>query len=87
MTSLDVLEGRMIVPGFIDSHTHFIPGGFQLSSVDLRDADSKEEFGRRIFEFSSGLEVGEWITGGDWDHEMWGGELPHRAAIVLALTL
>ena len=42
------LNGRMVLPGFIDSHTHFIPGGFQLSSVDLRDADSREEFGSRM---------------------------------------
>ncbi len=72
------LRNRMVVPGFIDSHTHFIPGGFQLSSVDLRDAASPEEFGRRIYEFALGLGDGEWITGGDWDHEMWGGNLPHR---------
>jgi predicted amidohydrolase YtcJ len=75
------LDGRMIVPGFIDSHTHFIPGGFQLSSVDLRDADSREEFGRRILEFSQTVEPGTWITGGDWDHEAWGGELPRRGWI------
>ena len=29
----------MVVPGFMDGHTHFIYGGFQLTSVDLRDAD------------------------------------------------
>jgi predicted amidohydrolase YtcJ len=68
----------MVLPGFIDSHTHFIPGGFQLSSVDLRSADTPEEFARRIGEFASTVPAGTWITGGDWDHELWGGELPRK---------
>lgn len=72
------LAGRMVVPGFIDSHTHFIGGGFQLSSVDLRDAATPAEFVRRIAEFARRLESGRWITGGNWDHERWGGELPRR---------
>ena len=42
------LKGRLAVPGLIDSHTHFIGGGFQLLSVDLKDARSEEEFTRRI---------------------------------------
>jgi len=72
------LAGRFVMPGFIDTHTHFIDGGFRLSAVDLRDADSPAEFTRRLAAYAEGLEDGEWILGGDWDHEMWGGELPDR---------
>jgi len=75
------LDGRFAMPGFIDTHTHFLDGGFRLSTVDLRDADSQEEFARRLAEYAQGLEEGEWILGGDWDHEMWGGDLPDRSWI------
>ncbi len=72
------LGGKFVVPGFMDIHTHFMSGGFQLASVDLRNADSPVEFARRIAEFAGSLPQERWITGGDWDHEMWGGELPRR---------
>jgi predicted amidohydrolase YtcJ len=72
------LNGRMASPGIIDTHTHFLGGGFQLSSVNLRDAATPEEFARRIGAFAQTVPAGTWITGGDWDHEMWGGELPRR---------
>lgn len=72
------LNGAFVVPGFMDSHTHFMSGGFQLASVDLRDAKSPTEFAQRIGDFAKRLPEGRWLTGGDWDHEMWGGELPRR---------
>jgi hypothetical protein len=72
------LKGKFVIPGFIDSHLHFVNGGFNLSSVQLRDAGSKEEFIRRIGEYAKTLKPGEWILGGDWDHTLWGGELPDR---------
>src|SRR6185369_4874022 len=62
---------RLLVPGFNDAHTHFLSGGFQLSSVDLRDANSPQEFAARIRTFAEKLPKGKWITGGDWDHERW----------------
>src|SRR6266581_7974669 len=75
-------QGQLVLPGFNDSHVHFLSGGFQLSSVDLRDANSPEEFAHRIREFAEKLPAGRWITGGDWDHERWpGGPLPTKELI------
>ncbi len=73
--------GELILPGFIDSHLHFLTGGFALSSVVLKDAQTKEEFIKRIQDFSEGMNPGEWMLEGFWDHENWGGELPTHAWI------
>ncbi|HEX8118741.1 MAG TPA: amidohydrolase, partial [Pyrinomonadaceae bacterium] len=64
-------RGALVLPGFNDAHVHFLSGGFQLSSVDLRDASTPREFAERIRRFSEKLPKGRWITGGDWDHERW----------------
>jgi predicted amidohydrolase YtcJ len=65
------LKGRLALPGFIDDHTHFVSGGFVLLSVDLRDARTQEEFAQRIRRQAQRVGPGHWITGGDWDHELW----------------
>ncbi len=73
---------QLVLPGFNDAHVHFLSGGFQLSSVDLRDADTPEEFAERIRRFAEKLPAGRWITGGDWDHERWSGaQLPTKELI------
>ncbi|HKV51928.1 MAG TPA: amidohydrolase [Gemmatimonadaceae bacterium] len=71
-------HGAMVTPGFIDAHVHFLDGGFALSSVQLRDANTPAEFVRRIKAYAAGLPKGAWVLGGDWDHTLWGGELPRR---------
>jgi predicted amidohydrolase YtcJ len=79
-SQVQVIDARrlFVVPGFIDSHIHFLAGGLSLSAVQLRDAASPAEFARRIGEFARGVTEGTWIRNGDWDHELWGGELPRR---------
>jgi predicted amidohydrolase YtcJ len=74
-------HGQMLVPGFHDAHVHFIDGGFRLASVQLRDANTPAGFTARIKAFAATVPKGTWITGGDWDHESWGGQLPERSWI------
>ncbi|TWT88658.1 N-substituted formamide deformylase precursor [Pseudobythopirellula maris] len=70
--------GGLVTPGWFDSHIHLLSGGMSLSQVQLRDAATKEEFVRRLRNVAAGRTPGQWIQGGDWDHTLWGGDLPTR---------
>ena len=75
--------GKLMLPGFIDNHTHLMSGGFQLQSVDLRYARDEAELARLVRERAERF-PGRWITGGDWDHDNWpGAKLPTRELIDL----
>jgi len=78
--------GKTVIPGFNDAHVHFMGTGYQLASVDLRDAKSPEEFVARIKAFAAKLPKGRWITGGRWDHENWTPNNLPTAALIDAAT-
>lgn len=61
------LKGGLVLPGFIDSHTHFLSGGFSLRSIQLRQARSRDEFIARIAIYAKALDKGQWILNGEWD--------------------
>jgi predicted amidohydrolase YtcJ len=74
--------GKLLLPGFNDSHVHFINGGAQLDRVDLKNAETPQEFAQRIAAQVSKTEKGEWILGGDWDETKWPKpELPTKELI------
>ncbi len=64
-------SGKLLLPGFNDSHVHFVDGGLSLDSVQLNDATSATEFAHRIGEQAKKTPQGEWVTGGDWDETKW----------------
>ncbi len=64
------LERGLVLPGLIDSHTHFLGGGLSLLNLNLRDARSREEFTARIAAKARSLHKGRWIVQGNWDQTL-----------------
>ena len=62
-------QGRSLLPGFNDAHLHITSGGASLDRVQLRDTSTPEELRQRIAERAAKTPKGEWVLGGDWDHE------------------
>ncbi|MEJ6011395.1 amidohydrolase [Novosphingobium aquae] len=75
------LGGAFVTPGFIDSHVHFVKASFMLSRPSLRDANSPEEFVERIAAAAKALPRGQWLEGGNWDQDRWGGKMPDKTWI------
>src|ERR1700686_1815258 len=65
------LGGRLLLPGFNDSHVHFLVGGGSLITVHLGTANSQAEFKERVAQFARTLPTGAWLRNGLWDHQRW----------------
>ncbi|KAM0930699.1 hypothetical protein ACQ4PT_000792 [Festuca glaucescens] len=73
------LSGNVVLPGFIDSHVHLIDGGLQLARVPLRGVKSKDVFISRVKEAVRDKHPGQWVRGGGWNNDFWGGDFPVAA--------
>src|SRR6185437_3013357 len=58
------LGGRLVVPGFQDTHMHF-PGP-SVDEVDLDGVQTLQEFQRRLSDFAKAHPSLPWITGHGW---------------------
>jgi hypothetical protein len=65
------LPGRLVTPGLVDGHCHFLNYGLYLQRVDLRDLPSLSACRERIREAARRSAPGEWILGRGWNHHSW----------------
>jgi predicted amidohydrolase YtcJ len=71
-TKVRDLRGAMVLPGFIDGHTHFDRAGALLNDANLLRVAGDEALREEIRRVAALLPPGEWITGGLWGaYEEW----------------
>jgi len=79
------LDGRLVVPGFIDSHIHFHEWSLKRQDLKLDDLANLEELLDRVRKDAMDKSPGEWIMGQGWNETDWTEpRMPTRALLDLA---
>lgn len=65
------LKGRTVLPGLVDSHTHFYYWMKTFGAVHLDGVNDFSQALNIIGKYSGNLGPGEWITGDGWSADRW----------------
>jgi predicted amidohydrolase YtcJ len=57
------LRGKMVTPGFVDTHVHFSSGGRRVRTVDLRYVRSMDALVEELRKKAETLPKGRWVQG------------------------
>jgi predicted amidohydrolase YtcJ len=71
-------HGGSVLPGFNDSHLHFVSGGLGLERVNLLDAETLDAIGATIRAFAAANPDKPWVLGRGWYYSPFPGGLPTR---------
>ena len=70
-TEVVELDGRLVIPGFIEGHGHYMSLGRSKMILDLTTATSWDDIVQMVGEAASRAAPGEWVTGRGWHQEKW----------------
>lgn len=70
-TTLFDLEGKFMMPGFIEGHGHFLGFGNSLLKLNFLDSKSWDEIVEMVAKAAEDLPEGTWIEGRGWHQEKW----------------
>jgi predicted amidohydrolase YtcJ len=65
------LDGRTVLPGFNDAHTHIFTIGIELVETDLLAADTRNEALDMLAANVKETPPGEWVLGFNYDESTW----------------
>ena len=70
-TKVDDVKGAFVMPGFIESHAHFIRLGESMMMLDLTTAKSWDDVVKQVEEATAVTPPGKWIVGRGWHQSKW----------------
>ena len=70
-TAMIDLNGRLMTPGLIEGHGHYMGMGYSLMSLNLMGATSYQEVVEQVSEAVAKAEPGDWILGRGWHQSKW----------------
>ncbi|HJL93230.1 MAG TPA: amidohydrolase [Woeseiaceae bacterium] len=70
-TEVIELDGRFVMPGFIEGHGHYMSLGRSKQILDLNDVDAWEEIVSKVAVAVDKSKPGEWIFGRGWHQDKW----------------
>ncbi|MEY4849251.1 MAG: hypothetical protein RLZZ331_255 [Pseudomonadota bacterium] len=79
------LNGATVIPGLVDSHTHFVELGAKLESVDLTNVTTEAQAVALVAERAKSVPKGEWIFGAGWDEGAWANRYPDKQQLSAAV--
>lgn len=79
------LDGALVLPGFIDAHTHLLMLGDALAQLELADAKDVAEVQDRLRGFAAEHPDAPRLLGTSWLYSALDGEEPHREMIDAAI--
>ncbi len=71
-------RGRLVVPGFNDSHCHFESGCRSLQSLNLYGVNRLEKVLELVAAKAAETPRNGWVLGARYDHTLWGRDWPTR---------
>lgn len=71
------LDGRFVVPGFIDAHLHAIKGGTERRQCDLLAAGTLTEVRDTVSRYAADHPEEPWVLGGGWSMDIFPRGIPH----------
>ncbi|MBX9573840.1 MAG: amidohydrolase [Candidatus Obscuribacterales bacterium] len=81
LTKVVNLSGKMVLPGFIDSHIHPVQGALEEQACYLGDFEKADSIEKAITEYAQAHKSEEWVIGSGWSLPIYGPSGPKKGEL------